>query len=374
MSRDYQEKFLLEQIAEYDDLLREHAGAKGANRNLIKTIEKQKAARVERLKNPAGRGQEGRRAGLRRTRRRPRLHRRGPLLQEPGDADQDGPRRGHPDRRLGTGFRRLHESPLPGRAAPRPRRHLRHRHADIQYDGRDVHDAAIPRSRGTTQPRDRAFRRLGGHLRRGRRHDGNHARTVLGFGPAAGSPNSPTCRNSSRCSGLSPTSRRPRCSTCRDPAWKTGKPIVIACPMSDEQQALQQELVERYERIAVAESRPEGGQRPGHHHRRPQTGDRRADALGHGPGFPGIEDQPTRRERRRRSGNEARADTRHADDLLRHGRESDHLGLFALRGDHRQSWSPTASPATRSPPSATPSPTPRNRPSSRRSATARCAC
>ncbi len=51
MSRDYQEQFLLEQIAEYDQLLREHAGRRGANRNLIKTIEKQKAARCERLKN-----------------------------------------------------------------------------------------------------------------------------------------------------------------------------------------------------------------------------------------------------------------------------------------------------------------------------------
>src|SRR6266849_1249634 len=51
MSRDFQEKFLLEQIADYDQLLREHAGARGANRNLIKTIEKQKAARVERLKD-----------------------------------------------------------------------------------------------------------------------------------------------------------------------------------------------------------------------------------------------------------------------------------------------------------------------------------
>src|SRR5262249_45970562 len=45
MSRDYQEKFLTEQIAEYDQLLREHAADRGANRNLIKTIEKQKAAR-----------------------------------------------------------------------------------------------------------------------------------------------------------------------------------------------------------------------------------------------------------------------------------------------------------------------------------------
>src|SRR4029079_9167779 len=34
MSRDYQEQFLLEQIAEYDELLREHASNKGANRNL----------------------------------------------------------------------------------------------------------------------------------------------------------------------------------------------------------------------------------------------------------------------------------------------------------------------------------------------------
>src|SRR5947209_8599898 len=51
MSRDYQEKFLLEQIKEYDQLLLEHAAAKGGNRNLIKTIEKQKAARVERLRD-----------------------------------------------------------------------------------------------------------------------------------------------------------------------------------------------------------------------------------------------------------------------------------------------------------------------------------
>jgi len=51
MSREYQEKFLTEQIAEYDALLREHASDKGANRNLIKTIEKQKEARAERLRN-----------------------------------------------------------------------------------------------------------------------------------------------------------------------------------------------------------------------------------------------------------------------------------------------------------------------------------
>ncbi len=51
MSREYQEKFLREQIAEYDQLLVEHASAKGGNRNLMKTIEKQKEARAERLKD-----------------------------------------------------------------------------------------------------------------------------------------------------------------------------------------------------------------------------------------------------------------------------------------------------------------------------------
>jgi N12 class adenine-specific DNA methylase len=53
MSRDYQERFLREQIAEYDQLLRDGAGrdATRAHRNLIKTIEKQKAQRQERLKD-----------------------------------------------------------------------------------------------------------------------------------------------------------------------------------------------------------------------------------------------------------------------------------------------------------------------------------
>src|SRR5205807_7266962 len=33
------------------------------------------------------------------------------------------------------------------------------------------------------------------------------------------------------------------------PRLESGKPIVVACPMSEEQHALQQELVERYERL-----------------------------------------------------------------------------------------------------------------------------
>ena len=52
MSKDYQERFLREQISEYDQLLRDHADGK-TPRNIIKTIEKQKARREERLKDLA---------------------------------------------------------------------------------------------------------------------------------------------------------------------------------------------------------------------------------------------------------------------------------------------------------------------------------
>ena len=53
MSRDYQERFLREQITEYDQLLCDSAAAdtSRAHRNIIKTIEKQKAKREERLKD-----------------------------------------------------------------------------------------------------------------------------------------------------------------------------------------------------------------------------------------------------------------------------------------------------------------------------------
>ena len=49
MSKDYQRRFLREQIKDYDQLLRDHAG-NSTPRNIIKTIEKQKARREERLK------------------------------------------------------------------------------------------------------------------------------------------------------------------------------------------------------------------------------------------------------------------------------------------------------------------------------------
>lgn len=53
MSKAYQEEFLREQIREYDQLLKDGAGARAgrAGRNIIKTIEKQKAAREQRLQD-----------------------------------------------------------------------------------------------------------------------------------------------------------------------------------------------------------------------------------------------------------------------------------------------------------------------------------
>ena len=55
MSQVFQERFLREQIAEYEQLLCDHARGNAdtsrAHRNIIKTIEKQKANREERLKS-----------------------------------------------------------------------------------------------------------------------------------------------------------------------------------------------------------------------------------------------------------------------------------------------------------------------------------
>jgi hypothetical protein len=51
MSRKYQEQFLNEQIQEYEDLIIEHAADKGGNRNILKNLEKQKAAHEEKLKD-----------------------------------------------------------------------------------------------------------------------------------------------------------------------------------------------------------------------------------------------------------------------------------------------------------------------------------
>ena len=104
MSRDFQARFLREQISEYDELLKDSAqgdSSKG-HRNFIKAIEKQKARREERLKELLAEDKKDDGACVRRAWRRPPLHRRGSLLQEPRNPHQDGQGRRHPDRRLAS--------------------------------------------------------------------------------------------------------------------------------------------------------------------------------------------------------------------------------------------------------------------------------
>ena len=119
--------------------------------------------------------------------------------------------------------------------------------------------------------------------------------------------------------------------------------------MSDEQHALQDELVKRYERIRSAEGRSPRGQRPGHHHRRPQARPRRPDALGDGHGLPRLEGQRAGGERRSRSG-ERTAATRGTQMIFCDmGVNPTPWGYSRLRRDRRKAGRPAASPASRSP-------------------------
>ena len=119
-----------------------------AHRNLIKTIEKQKAAREERLKDLLAEDKKD--DGL--------------VFDELG-VDHIFIDEAHYFKNLETptkmervagiqtgGSERAFDLYMKARylrpAAPRPRRDVCHRHADLQHDGRDVHDAALPRSRG----------------------------------------------------------------------------------------------------------------------------------------------------------------------------------------------------------------------------------
>ena len=116
----------------------------------------------------------------------------------------------------------------------------------------------------------------------------------------------------------------------------------------------------------LAESRSARGQRPGDHHRWPQARPRCPDAL--------RRTHPTSRTRKSTPlsttwppSGKHRRHTRHADDFLRYGRQSDALGIFGLRRDHPPTHRARHPRASRSPPSAMPIPTPRNKRCSRKS-------
>jgi N12 class adenine-specific DNA methylase len=248
MSRDYQEKFLLEQIAEYDELLREHAGAKGANRNLIKTIEKQKAARAERLKDLLAKDKKD--DGL--------------VFDELG-VDHVFIDEAHYFKNLETPTKMERVAGIQTGGSERAFDvYMKGRYLDEQHAGHGLTFATGTPISNTMVEMYTMQRFLDpeGLRSRGLEHFDAWAAT---FGEVVD-----TMEITPDGAGLRPRSRFARFTNLPElqqmfrafsdvqtaemlnlprPRLETGKPIVVACPMSEEQHELQQELVERYERL-----------------------------------------------------------------------------------------------------------------------------
>lgn len=248
MSRDYQEKFLLEQIAEYDQLLREHAADKGAGRNLIKTIEKQKAARQERLKDLLAEDKKD--DGL--------------VFDELG-VDHVFIDEAHYFKNLETPTKMDRVAGIQTGGSERAFDvYMKARYLDGQHAGHGVTFATGTPISNTMMEMYTMQRFLDpeGLRSRGIEHFDAWAAT---FGEVID-----TMEISPDGAGLRPRSRFARFTNLPElqqmfrafadvqtaemlnlprPRLEGGKPIIVACPMSEEQHALQQELVERYERL-----------------------------------------------------------------------------------------------------------------------------
>ncbi len=248
MSRDYQEKFLREQIEEYDQLLREHAANRGANRNLIKTIEKQKAARVERLKDLLAEDKKD--DGL--------------VFDELG-VDHVFIDEAHYFKNLETPTKMERVAGIQTGGSERAFDvYMKARYLDEQHPGHGVTFATGTPISNTMVEMYTLQRFLDpeGLKARGLEHFDAWAAT---FGEVID-----TMEISPDGASLRPRSRFARFTNLPElqqmfrafsdvqtaemldlprPSLEGGKPIVVACPMSDEQHVLQQELVERYERL-----------------------------------------------------------------------------------------------------------------------------
>ncbi|MFL5241548.1 MAG: DEAD/DEAH box helicase family protein [Gemmataceae bacterium] len=248
MSRDYQEKFLTEQIAEYDKLLLEHAAEKGANRNLIKTIEKQKAARCERLKDLLAKDKKD--DGL--------------VFDELG-VDHVFIDEAHYFKNLETPTKMERVAGIQTGGSERAFDvYMKARYLDEQHAGHGVTFATGTPISNTMVEMYTMQRFLDpkGLRDRGLEHFDAWAAT---FGEVVD-----TMEISPDGAGLRPRSRFARFTNLPElqqmfrqfadvqtaemlnlptPHLKGGKPTVVACPMSEEQHQLQQELVERYERL-----------------------------------------------------------------------------------------------------------------------------
>lgn len=248
MSRDYQEKFLLEQIAAYNELLLEHAGKKNANRNLIKTIEKQKAARAERLKDLLAKDKKD--DGL--------------VFDELG-VDHIFIDEAHYFKNLETPTKMERVAGIQTGGSERAFDvYMKARYLDERHAGHGVTFATgTPISNTMVEMYTmQRFLDPAGLASRGLEHFDAWAAT---FGEVID-----TMEISPDGAGLRPRSRFARFTNLPElqqmfrafadvrtaemldlprPRLKGGKPIVVACPMSEEQRAIQQDLVERYERL-----------------------------------------------------------------------------------------------------------------------------
>ncbi|HEX4053857.1 MAG TPA: DEAD/DEAH box helicase family protein [Tepidisphaeraceae bacterium] len=248
MSREYQKNFLLDQIAEYEELLVEHAADKGANRNLIKAIEKQKAARAERLKDLLAEDKKD--DGL--------------VFDELG-VDHVFIDEAHYFKNLETPTKMERVAGIQTGGSERAFDvYMKAHYLHEQHAGHGMTFATGTPISNTMVEMFTMQRFLDpeGLRSRGLEHFDAWAAT---FGEVVD-----TMEITPDGAGLRPRSRFARFTNLPElqqmfrsfsdvqtaemlnlprPGLETGKPIVVACPMSDEQRALQQELVERYERI-----------------------------------------------------------------------------------------------------------------------------
>jgi len=250
MSREFQARFLREQIEEYDQLLRDSFGAdkSGARRNLIKTIEKQKAKREERLKDLLAEDKKD--DGL--------------LFDELG-VDHLFVDEAHYFKNLETPTKMDRVAGIQTGGSERAfDLFMKSRYLHEQHPGHGmIFATGTPISNTMMEMYTmQRFLDLEGLLERGIDHFDGWAAT---FGEVVD-----TMEISPDGASLRPRSRFAKFTNLPElqqmfrsfsdvqtaemldlprPRLEGGKPMVVACPMSDEQAELQDELVERYDRL-----------------------------------------------------------------------------------------------------------------------------
>jgi N12 class adenine-specific DNA methylase len=250
MSRAYQEQFLREQIEEYNQLLLDGAGrdVTRAHRNLIKTIEKQKAAREARLKDLAA--LEKKDDGL--------------VFDELG-VDHVFIDEAHTFKNLETPTKMERVAGIQTTGSERAfDLYMKARYLDQLHQGHGVTFATGTPVSNTMVELYTMQRFLDpeGLRQRGIDHFDAWAAT---FGEVVDtmeiSPDGKTLKPRSRFArfvnlpelqmmfrAFADVQTAEMLNLPR-PRLEGGKPVVVACPMSEEQQALQQELVARYDRL-----------------------------------------------------------------------------------------------------------------------------